>query len=296
MKNIKAIKYKGRSEKVGPSLKIVRSLPNPKFHSIGSIVFVDHLLRQEQMPKTPEMPDGGFAHPHRGIATFTYILEGGVHHLDSNGGEGKVYEGGIQWMKAGNGVIHDEFQPYDLQKNGSFIHGFQFWLNLPSANKNEAPSYLAIQGADVPEINLSNNAGKLRVLLGEYEDKKSTIPSYLDQFMGHLKINGGATVPIASNPEWEYGFYIINGKLKIDDTIELSTGEIAQIHNFADDLKLTNLGSEDIDVIILGGEEYTEDMVAYGPFVMNTKEEIQQAYNDFKSGKYGKIDYSKVNI
>lgn len=190
MSNTKASIYKGRNENVGPSLNIIRGLSNSKFEAIGSVVFVDHLVRQKQLPKTPEVPDGGFAHPHRGIATFTYILEGGVHHLDSNGGEGKVYEGGIQRMKAGNGIIHDEFQPYDLQEKGSFIHGFQFWLNLPAINKKESPDYLAIQGKDVPELNLSNNAGEMRVLLGEYEDEISTIPSYLDQFLGHIKING----------------------------------------------------------------------------------------------------------
>lgn len=296
MSKIKANIYKGRSERVGPTLKIVRSLPNSKFSAIGSVVFVDHLVRQTQAAKSPEMPNGGFAHPHRGIATFTYILEGGVHHLDSNGGEGKVYDGGIQWMKAGNGVVHDEFQPYDLQEKGGVIHGFQFWLNLPSVDKKGNPDYLAVQGKDVPEITLPNNAGQMRVLLGNYEDKKSLIPSFLDQFMGHIKLKGGKSITLSANTALEYGFYLVNGSVKIDEQIELSATEIAEVYDFGDQIKLTNHGDETIDLIVFGGETYKEPTVAYGPFVMNTKDEIKLAYSDFKAGKYGKIDYSKVKI
>jgi len=270
---IRANIHKGRSERVG-ALKIIRSLPNSKFQALGSVVFIDHLVKQLQPAKTPKMPDGGFAHPHRGIATFTYILEGGVHHLDSNSGEGKVYDGGLQWMKAGNGIVHDEFQPYDLQKKVSVIHGFQFWLNLPSHGKR----------------------GKLRLLLGTYEDKKSIIPSHLKQFMGHVSLKKGKSFNLSADTALEYGLYLVNGSLTIDDHLEVGVTEIAELQDFGEHIKLTNTGDETIDLIVFGGETYNETRVSYGPFVMNSEKEIKLAYSDFRAGKYGKIDYSKVKI
>jgi hypothetical protein len=125
------------------------------------------------------MPDASFEHPHREIATFTYLPDGGIQYLDSYGGEGIVYKGGIQWMKSGNGIVHDEFAPCDLQEKGGKFHCFQFWLNLPAKNKAESPDYLAVQGVDVSEIQLPNESGLLHVLLGKYECEKSIIPTYL---------------------------------------------------------------------------------------------------------------------
>lgn len=296
MTSIKASIYKGRRDTVGPGLKIVRTLPNGSFQALGSVVLIDHLIEDSVEPQKAEMPDGGFAHPHRGIATFTYILEGGVHHLDSNGGEGKVYKGGIQWMKAGNGIVHDEFQPYDLQESGSKIHGLQIWLNLPSANKKENPDYIAVQGKDVPEIALPNNSGNLRILLGEYGGESSSIPTYLDQFMGHIHLEPGKTLNLPSNSSWEYGVYVIKGSIKVDDKIELDQYEIAELTDFQEQIKLTNEGNAPMDLVVFAGESYQEPMVSYGPFVMNSDEEIRLAYKDARMGKYGHIDYSKVQL
>ena len=296
MTAIKANIYKGRNEKVGPGLDIVRSLPNHKFNAMGSVVFVDHLIEKTQSPKKAGMPNGSFAHPHRGIATFTYIMEGSVHHLDSNGGEGKVYAGGIQWMKAGNGIVHDEFQTYDFQEEGGKMHGMQIWLNLPAVNKAEAPDYKMVKGDEVPEIILPNNAGKVRVLLGEFEGYKSVIPTYLGQFMGHVHLKPGKYITLPVTEGWEYGMYVTKGDIKIDNQIEVSGNEIAALSGLGKQVTLTNEGEVNTDLIVFGGEPYTEPMVAYGPFIMNTKEEIELAYSDYQEGKYGKIDYSKVKL
>jgi hypothetical protein len=292
----KANIYKGRNERVGPGLEIVRTLPNASINALGSVVFIDHLVENIIKPKKAEMPDGGFAHPHRGIATFTYILDGGVHHLDSNGGEGKVYKGGIQWMNAGNGIIHDEFTPFDIQENGGKIHGLQIWVNLPKANKKENPDYIAVQGKDVPEISLANNSGKMRVLLGEYGGKASTIPTYLDQLIGHIYLEPGKSADLNANTNWQYGIYAIKGTVKVDNQIELKQYELAELTDFQNQIKLTNEGKESIDIAVIAGEAYRETMVAYGPFVMNTEEEIELAYSDSRKGKYGGIDYSRVQI
>ena len=295
MSNIKATIYKGKKEKLTSDIAIVRSLPNSKMQAIGSIVFLDHVVEKTYEPKAPEMPDGSFAHPHRGIATFSYLLKGGVHHLDSAGGEGVVYEGGIQWMNSGNGIIHDEFIPYDFQKTGGKFHALQFWLNLPAKQKAEQPFYMAIQAEDVPQANLPN-AGTLRILLGDYEGQSSKIPNYLEQFMYHIRLKEGKSVILPTNKNWQYGLYMVNGSVNIENTIEVSQKEVAELSDFDDTIHLKNKGDEPIDIMFFGGKPYTEPMISYGPFIMNTQKEIAMAYTDFQKGKYGEIDYSTVKL
>lgn len=292
----KATVHKGTKENLTSDIIIYRSIPNRYTQAIGSMVFLDHLVEQSYEAKTPEMPDGSFAHPHRGIATFSYLLEGGVHHIDSAGGEGAVYAGGIQWMKAGNGIIHDEFIPYDFQLTGGTLHALQFWLNLPAKNKAEQPEYIAVQSDDIPEIQLPNQKGKLRVLLGEYQSAKSNIPNYLEQFMYHIRLNAKETTELPVNEKWQYGGYLVKGSATINDTVKLNKIELAELSNLGKSLQIENTENSTLDIMVFGGEPYTEPMVAYGPFIMNTREEISQAYVDHQKGKYGQIDYSKVGL
>lgn len=132
---------------------------------------------------------GDTSHPHRGIATFTYLLRGGVEHFDSAENHGIVREGGIQWMKSGNGIIHKEVIVVDDDRPEASLNGLQFWINLPAKNKAEPPEYMSIQNEDVPEIELPENRGRLGVLIGAYENAVSKIPTYSDLFNFHVIIN-----------------------------------------------------------------------------------------------------------
>ena len=293
---MKSTVYKGRKEKLTSDITIYRSLPNVRMKAIGSIVFLDHVVEKTYKPKTPEMPDGSFAHPHRGIATFSYLLEGGVHHLDSAGGEGVVYEGGIQWMNAGNGIIHDEFIPYAFQKTGGKFHALQFWLNLPAKQKVEKPAYLAVQAEDIPEVILPDGVGTVRVLLGDYEQHNSKVPNYLEQFMYHIRLEGKQNISFPTHENWEYGVYMIKGSTSLEDNTQIGQKEIAELTEVGSRIHLENRGEEPIDIMFFGGEPYTETMVSYGPFIMNKMDEITTAYADYEAGKYGEIDYSKVEL
>jgi redox-sensitive bicupin YhaK (pirin superfamily) len=296
MNTIKAIVHKAEKHKLTSEIDIVRSLPNSHSKAIGSVILLDHVVEKTYNPKTKEMPNGSFAHPHRGIATFTYLLDGGVHHLDSNGGEGKVYAGGIQWMNSGNGIIHDEFLPYDLQEKGGTFHALQFWLNLPAKNTAEKPDYMAIQANDVPEVILPNQVGLVRILLGKYQNKESIVPNFLEQFMYHITLNAEKSIELPTNQKWEYGIYVINGEVKIDDEIDVSRKEVAELSEFGERIKISNETNEALDIMVFAGERYTEPMVSHGPFIMNNQNEIAKAYSDYQSGKYGYIDYSKVKL
>src|SRR5690606_16663465 len=128
---------------------------------------------------------------HRGIATLSYIIDGEDEHFDSAGNYAKVYSGGIQWMKAGNGIIHDETLNVDSKTGNNRTHAFQFWINLPAKNKAEKPEYLAIQGNEVPQKTIANDSGWIKVIIGIYEDLSSRIPNYSEQFLYHIHIEAG---------------------------------------------------------------------------------------------------------
>ncbi|HEV7783486.1 MAG TPA: pirin family protein, partial [Chitinophagaceae bacterium] len=166
---------------------INRILPNRYADAVGPFVFLDHALPIKHSPdETIKVVNGKGAHPHRGIATLTYILNGEADHHDSKGHQERVRSGGAQWMKAGNGIIHDEVLNVDPQTTDLLTHAFQFWINLPSKQKAEPPEYLAVQASDVPQQMLPDKGGWIKVIVGKYENLASKIPNYSKQFLYHI--------------------------------------------------------------------------------------------------------------
>lgn len=288
MKKEISFSAKGRSADVGP-LTIMRIIPNRYANKVGSFVFLDHLppiLKEE-------VHLGGMgAHPHRGIATLSYILQGQNEHFDSAGNYAKVSSGGAQWMKAGNGIIHDENLNYDLETNSKMVHSFQFWINLPAKIKVEAPEYLAIQATDVPKRELPNESGFIKVVVGNYEDLSSKIPNYSEQFLYHIHLEAGKQFSIKIAENIEVASFVPAEKVMLNDK-EFGAGEFIEFDKKEGEIEIKNNSQTSVDVLLFGGEEYTESIVSEGPFVMNRQEEIVQAYQDFYAGKYGKINYRK---
>ena len=238
----------------------------------------------------PFKRNGNGAHPHRGIATLTYILNGEEEHFDSKGNHGKINSGGVQWMKAGNGIVHDGNLNVDPQTNDLLTHGFQFWINLPSKKKAEPPQYLAIQANEVPQKMLSDERGWIKVIVGEYENLVSKIPNYSKQFLYHIHLEAGKQFSITTEKGLEYAAFLPLQNAVINDT-EYQKGEFIEFDRIEGTIEINNNSEAAIDIILFGGEKYTEPIVAQGPFVMNTQEEIAQAYRDFHNGKYGQISY-----
>jgi redox-sensitive bicupin YhaK (pirin superfamily) len=284
-----AVTYNGTLSQVG-DLHVKRLLPNRYARTVGPFFFLDHLIPTDVKPKKAKAPDGSFAHPHRGIATFTYLFSGELEHFDSRGHHGTVGNGGAQWMKAGNGIIHDENPTQEFQEKGGTLHGLQFWINLPAKNKAEPPDYLAVQREDFPEIILPGNAGRLKVLIGAYGDKKSPVQTYSRQFNYHLHLNAKGTFEFNVQKDFESASFIASGDLTINGSSH-KAGELLLFDMDGSEIKITNVGEASADVILFGGEGYTEPIVAEGPFVMNSESEIGLAYREFYNGNYGKISY-----
>jgi redox-sensitive bicupin YhaK (pirin superfamily) len=280
----------GRRADIG-EFAIYRMLPNRYADAVGPFVFLDHVLPVKHSPDEPhKVVNGKGAHPHRGIATLTYILKGEAEHLDSRGHHAKVNSGGAQWMKAGNGIIHDEVVNVDPKTNDLLTHAFQFWINLPSKNKAEPPEYLPIQASDVPQQMLSDKRGWIKIIAGVYENLVSKIPNYSKQFLFHIHLYAGKQFSMTTENGLEYAAFLPLRNAVINDT-EFTAGDLIEFDRDEGTIEISNNSNETIDIILFGGEKYREPIVAAGPFVMNTHEEIAQAYNDFHDGKYGRINY-----
>jgi len=285
MKKKTSFSTKGKRTDLGP-LEIQRVLPNRYADKVGPFVFLDYVA-----PVIKEIitKNGMGAHPHRGIATLTYILQGEVEHFDSAGNGGKIHSGGAQWMKAGKGIVHDENFNYDSHTESKFIQGFQFWINLPAKNKAENPAHIAIQADEVPRKILPDNGGWLKVIVGDYEALHSLIPNYSQQFLYHIHLEAGKQFSIEIEDKIEVAAFLPAQNLMLNGA-GFQEGEFVEFDREAGEIEIVNTSAEAVDILLFGGEEYTEPVVAEGPFVMNSRPEIADAYRDFHAGKYGKIN------
>jgi len=299
MKKQISFSVQGRRADIGHHT-IYRILPNRYADAVGPFVFLDYIpptnhSANELIKKGNDKGrQGTGAHPHRGIATLTYILNGESEHFDSRGHYARVNSGGAQWMKAGNGIIHDENLNADPQTGDLLTHGFQFWINLPSKNKAETPEYLAIQANEVPQQMLSDNKGWIKVIVGEYENAISKIPNYTRQFLYHIYLEPAKHFSLDTETGIEYAAFLPSNPAVINAT-QYHASEFIEFDRQEGTIEIDNTSEIGIDILIFGGEKYTEPIVAQGPFVMNTELEIADAYRDFHSGKYGKISLIKKN-
>ncbi len=287
-KKIKSVTTGYRAD-IGPH-EIYRIVPSSSSNSIGPFVFLDYLPLKKHTTNKPLTVPGTGAHPHRGIATLTYTLKGEVTHYDSRGNVATIHSGGLQWMKAGNGIIHDEVIDVDSQTSEKATQGFQFWINLPSTIKEEDPEYRSIQANDVPLLHLNEDSGWLKVIVGEYQGLQSIIPNYSRQFLYHINLAAAKQFTLLTDDQLEVAAFAYQDKAIVNDK-ELNTAELVVFEKDEGIVEIRNPFGHAIDIILFGGEKYAEPIIAQGPFVMNTHEEIVDAYEDFYNGKYGQIKY-----
>jgi redox-sensitive bicupin YhaK (pirin superfamily) len=288
MKKKSSFSTDGQRADIG-GMEIHRMLPNRYADAVGPFVFLDHIIPQIQ-PKISN--DGTGAHPHRGIATLTYILNGEDEHFDSAGNYALVHSGGLQWMNAGNGIIHDETLHYDSQTDSKLVHALQFWINLPSEIKAGKPAYLAVEGNKVPYKNLPQEKGWIKVIAGSFEDLNSMIPSYSEQFLYHIHLEAGAVFEIDFADKLEVAAYLPELPGIINDEM-VNAGNFIEFDREKGSIELRNENAAACDFLLFGGGSYQEPIFAEGPFVMNSKLDIANAYRDYYNGDYGKIDREK---
>jgi redox-sensitive bicupin YhaK (pirin superfamily) len=279
----------GRHADLG-SLQIFRILPNRYALAVDSFVFLDYFPNLQEQSMSSAENEGTGAHPHRGIATLTYLLSGSAEHFDNLGNNAIVHSGGAQWMNAGNGIIHNEKISIDPLYPHIKPHGFQFWINMPAKIKLQSPEYIYLQDSDIPRIKLPKDSGYVKVIVGEYLEGKSIIPEYLPHFLFHIHLNQGQSWSISIPKKIECALFLVNAEILVNGQ-KIEMAEFTEFDREFGEVNIQNDSNEPADMLFFGGETYTEPIIAEGPFVMNSKSEIALACKEYFAGKYGEIKY-----
>ncbi|NNM70454.1 MAG: pirin family protein [Gallionella sp.] len=260
----------------GAGVKLTRVLTGKLQQRLDPFLMLDAFGSDDPDDYIAGFPD----HPHRGFETITYMLAGRMRHRDSAGNEGLLENGGVQWMTAGRGVIHSEIP----EQEDGVMEGFQLWLNLPSQRKMIEPWYRDIASAEIPEY-LTTDGVAVRVIAGDSNgvggavSRELTEPLYLD-----IHLPAGATFSTALPVTHNAFIYVYRGAVNVGDT-KVGVQRMGILNNAPDADGVTLGAEEDARLILIAGKPLNEDIVQYGPFVMNTQEQIHDAINDFRSGR-----------
>jgi redox-sensitive bicupin YhaK (pirin superfamily) len=258
---------------------------------------LDPFVHMDQMGEVdygPGEPKGTAWHPHRGFETVTYMIDGEMAHQDSNGGGGLITNGDTQWMTAGGGILHIETPPEHLVRSGGLFHGFQLWVNLARELKMAPPRYQDIRGEKVALVASPDGGALLRVIAGEVAGHSGPGTTHSPITLVHATVSPGAEVHIPWRRDFNALVYVMAGQGRIGaEGAPAQLGQLAMLGagdliRVAADTRQES-ASPNFDVLVLGGRPIGEPVVAYGPFVMNTKQEIVQAMEDYQAGRLGVI-------
>ena len=253
-----------------------------------------HMDQMGEVEYAPGEPKGTPWHPHRGFETVTYMLDGIFEHQDSNGGGGVITNGDTQWMTAGAGILHIEKPPEHLVLSGGLFHGIQLWVNLPRAQKFAAPRYQDLRGREVGLLASEDGGAIVRIIAGEIAGHRGPGSTYTPMAMVHATVTAGARVRLP----WPAGFnalvYVLSGAGTVGaERAPVHTGQLA-VFGAGDTITVHAAGTQDtrtpaLDVLVLGGRPIREPVAWMGPFVMNTRAEVVQAFDDYRAGRLGSI-------
>ncbi len=253
-----------------------------------------HLDQMGEVEYAPGEPKGTPWHPHRGFETVTYMIDGTFEHQDSNGGGGVITNGDTQWMTAGAGILHIEKPPEALVVSGGLFHGFQLWVNLPAQDKFIPPRYQDLRSAEVPLLTSADGGALLRLIAGDLGGHAGPGATHTPITMIHATLYPGSRMRLPWNPGFNALAYVLNGsgtfgaeRRPAHDGQLVLYGPGASITATADPQQESR--SPNLDLLILGGQPIGEPVAWYGPFVMNSQQELAQAFDDFHAGRLGII-------
>jgi redox-sensitive bicupin YhaK (pirin superfamily) len=258
-----------------------------------------HMDQMGEVEYAPGEPKGTSWHPHRGFETVTYIIDGIFDHQDSNGGGGRITNGDTQWMTAGQGILHIERPPDFLVASGGLFHGIQLWVNLPRANKWNPPRYQDLRGSEATLLSSADGGALVRVIAGEVGGHSGPGSTFTPIVMLHATVSPGAELVLPWRADFNALVYVLSGRgsagaerrpVGAHQLVVFGPGDAVRVA--ADATQESR--SPSLDVLVLGGQPIREPVVHYGPFVMNTKDEIVQAMEDFQAGRLGRVPAQSV--
>jgi len=259
-----------------------RPIPGPGIELLDPFLFLNHHGPQTYPPRNRGLPFG--PHPHRGFETVTFILEGELAHHDTGGGESIIRAGGVQWMTAGSGLVHAELSPESFKAAGGPLEILQLWVNLPARLKMTAPKYIGLQREDIPAYAADDGRVSVDLISGSWDGHTGPIPSLTDIFMTVVRLAPGGRIDLPTPTGRNVFLYVVNGDLDVG-------GAPARAHHLIElsrDGDTVALSARSPAVVLFGhAAPFGEPVVSHGPFVMNTREQIVQAIQDYQAGRMG---------
>ncbi|MDQ6853577.1 MAG: pirin family protein [Actinomycetota bacterium] len=271
----------------GGGFVVRRTFPTGRLDMVDPFLLLDHMGPADYAPgEAVGAPD----HPHRGFETVTYMLEGAFEHHDSSGGGGYLGPGDVQWMTAGAGVVHSEIPAEQIRREGGRVHGLQLWVNLPRADKMAPPRYQEIKSNEIPVTEPAPGA-RVKVVAGDVFDVHGPVDTHSPIVYLHITLQPGASIDVPVPPGHQAMSYVIWGRGRFGDGTEAGEGELVV---FAGDegsvhVEVPDDAERPLDALVISGVPLREPVARYGPFVMNTRDELVEAFDDYQSGRMGQI-------
>ncbi len=274
---------------VGDGFRVHNFFPNGydmRPDRMSPFYLLDYNARIDFTPR--EEPRGVGVHPHRGFETVTIAYRGKVQHHDSRGNKGVISPGDIQWMTAGAGILHKEYHESEFSKKGGPFQVVQLWVNLPAKDKMTPPKYQTITNERIPKYILPEQAGVVEVIAGEYEGTKGVATTFTEIEMYNIRLNPGARIQFSLPEEYNTGILVIEGQVRVNDTDDAPEDYFVLFRNKGERISVSTASGGLL--LVLSGKPLRESIMAYGPFLMNTKDEILQAFDDLNAGKFGELE------
>ena len=278
---IRAVKHRLRGQPAsdGAGVKLTRVIGTRQFDGLDPFLMLDEFGSDRPGDYLAGFPE----HPHRGFETVTYMLDGRMRHRDNAGNEGLLEPGSVQWMTAGRGILHSEM-PEQVE---GLMRGFQLWVNLPARDKMSAPRYQTLLASDIPVIELDNAAGSLRVIAGEFAGQHGPALTFTPMDVWDMRLNANVPTTLGVPAGRSLALVVLKGSIRVNAERVVAESQMAVLGIEGHSVALE--AGTDASVLLLSGEPINEPIAGYGPFVMNTQAEIQQAILDFNSGRFGQI-------
>lgn len=285
-KGIRGIYRPGSSHMVGDGFPVRNLFPsNDLDRDVDPFLLLDYAGPQ-YFPPT-DHPRGVGEHPHRGFETVTIVYEGLLAHRDSAGNAGVIGPGDVQWMTAASGIVHEEFHERAFARRGGTLHAIQLWVNLPRASKMTKPAYQTIRDAQIPAIALEGDAGRLRVIAGSFRGQRGPARTYTPIELYDLAVMAGRSVSLTLPGGHNLSVFVLSGRAAVNGSEK--AGEAELIVCTRQGAQATIEAAEDTRALVMAGAPIDEPIARYGPFVMNTQQELLQAVNDYNAGKMGHL-------
>jgi redox-sensitive bicupin YhaK (pirin superfamily) len=288
-KNIELIVEPKQPHFVGDGFRVHNFIPSSfrlNMERMDPFILLDYNSKYKFPPSSKVKGVG--VHPHRGFETVTIAYQGKIAHHDSSGGGGIIGEGDVQWMTAASGVLHKEYHEENFSRSGGIFQMVQLWVNLPSKDKMSNPKYQAIKNAQIPMHILNNNLGEIEVIAGQYKGINGTASTFSPINMFNVKLKSEAKANFSFPAHYNTSILVIEGNITVNGSEKVSTDHFVLFENKGENFYIE--AKENAIILVLSGAPLNESIVARGPFVMNTQQEIIEAYDDYNNGKFGYLE------